>query len=194
MFFGARAARSRGAYKARSSFSTFTTPRISCLNQGKEISRGVEIPGQACVTRRFDLFPLTCMLVLDRGRDQPQSTSNRPLQSLRGASDYFDSSWPIYLMYSKIAEEKDNNMTERCQKYTDGILIFVSPHVTSPYLTSHTNWKHRVVYSLPPSVRCLLSRSLTSSQTRKTPPHSTYGTSTRFWAIQTFLNHRSHLL
>ena len=36
-------------------------------------------------------------------------------------------------MYSKIAEEKDNEKTERCQKYTDGILIFVSPHGTSPY-------------------------------------------------------------
>jgi len=32
-------------------------------------------------------------------------------------------------LYSKIAEEEDNKMTDRWQKDADGILIFVSDHV-----------------------------------------------------------------
>jgi hypothetical protein len=41
-------------------------------------------------------------------------------------------------MYSKIAEEEDNKMTERWQKDADGILIFVSPRVCIYYYT--LNW------------------------------------------------------
>ena len=33
-------------------------------------------------------------------------------------------------MYSKIAEEEDNKMTDRWTKDADGILIFVGPHIT----------------------------------------------------------------
>ncbi len=33
-------------------------------------------------------------------------------------------------MYSKAAEEEDNKRVERWQKDADGILIFVSPHVS----------------------------------------------------------------
>ena len=33
-------------------------------------------------------------------------------------------------MYSKIADDEDNKMVERCQKYADGTLIFVSPYVS----------------------------------------------------------------
>lgn len=32
-------------------------------------------------------------------------------------------------MYSEMAQEEDNKMTERWQKDADGILIFVSPRV-----------------------------------------------------------------
>jgi Family of unknown function (DUF6535) len=32
-------------------------------------------------------------------------------------------------MYSKAAEEEDNDMVERWQKDADGILIFVSPRI-----------------------------------------------------------------
>ncbi|KAF8486237.1 hypothetical protein DFH94DRAFT_617591, partial [Russula ochroleuca] len=35
-----------------------------------------------------------------------------------------DSSWRLYSMYSKIAEDEDNEMVERCQKDADGTLIF----------------------------------------------------------------------
>ena len=34
-------------------------------------------------------------------------------------------------MYCKVAQEDDNKITERCQKDTDGTLVFVSPRVNS---------------------------------------------------------------
>jgi hypothetical protein len=43
-------------------------------------------------------------------------------------------------MYCKIAEEEDNKMIERYQKEADGILIFVSPHVTFRE-AAHVNWR-----------------------------------------------------
>lgn len=97
-----------------------------------------------------------------------------PTQRYDGPSEsgYGDSSWLIYSMYSKIAEDEDNMMVERCQKDKDGILIFVSSHVLFRRLCTSTE-KHRLVYSLPPSVHCSQSQSPTSSQTRKTPLHST---------------------
>ena len=55
-------------------------------------------------------------------------------------------------MYSKIAEEEDNKMTERWQKDADGILIFVSPRVCIYYYT-HKLERCRPVYSLPSSLR-----------------------------------------
>ena len=37
-------------------------------------------------------------------------------------------------MHAKIAQEEDNNEAENHRQYLDGILLFVSPHVTSPSL------------------------------------------------------------
>ena len=133
------------------------------------------------------LISQTC--VVDGHHDQ---VPNRPLRELQGESDYSGSSRPLLSMYCKIAEEEDNKMVEHCQNDSLGILIFVSPHV-SPSMNPHINRKHRVVYSLSLSVHYLRSQSPTSSQTHKTPPHSTYGTSIKSSATQTFL-HRSHQL
>ncbi len=44
--------------------------------------------------------------------------------------DYGDSSWPLYSMYSKIAQQDDNRLAERCQRDTNGTMVFVSPLVT----------------------------------------------------------------
>jgi hypothetical protein len=41
-------------------------------------------------------------------------------------------------MYSKIAEEEDDKMIDRCHRDADGILIFVSPR-SSPQMTPQTN-------------------------------------------------------
>jgi hypothetical protein len=70
----------------------------------------VATPGQACVTRLFDLFPL--------------------ILQTQGESDYGDSSMPIYFMYSKIAEEEDTKIVENCHREADGTLIFVSPYIS----------------------------------------------------------------
>ena len=50
--------------------------------------------------------------------------------SNQGMSDYGDSSWPLYSMYSKITDDDDNKMVEYCQKDADGTLIFVSLYVS----------------------------------------------------------------
>ena len=101
---------------------------------------GTEILKEACVTRRLhpsSLILQTC--IVDGRHDQPQSTSNQPTPNrpLLGQSDYGDSSWPLYLMYSKIAEEEDNRMVERCQKDKDGTLIIVSPSCSSSVDSAH---------------------------------------------------------
>lgn len=41
---------------------------------------------------------------------------------------FWDSSVPLFSMYSKIAEEEDKNMAERWRKDADVVFIFVSPH------------------------------------------------------------------
>ena len=42
-------------------------------------------------------------------------------------------------MYVKMSQEEDNKMADRWQKDADGILIFVSPHITSTHLSVVTN-------------------------------------------------------
>ena len=71
-------------------------------------------------------------------RYPPQPTPNQPPQPFQGRSDYSDSSWPLYSMYSNIAEDEDDKMAERCQKDKDGTLIFVSSHI-SAQMTPHIN-------------------------------------------------------
>jgi len=66
--------------------------------------------------------------------NQPQSTHDPALLSSQGENDYRDGSWPLYAMYSKISLEEDNNDAKHRQKEADVILVFVSPHVTSPLL------------------------------------------------------------
>ena len=175
----------------------YQTSFLQCFKL--KISRGVATPGQARVACHFDLSPLisqTCVVV-DGHRKQPQSTLNKPIPDhpmpqLQREFDSSDSSRPLFSMYCKIAEEEDNKMVERCQSDSVGILIFVSPHFNRS-MNPHINQKHRLVYSLPLLVHCLRSQSPTSSQIHKTPPHSTYGTSIKSLATQTFL-HRSRLL
>jgi hypothetical protein len=74
------------------------------------------------------------MIVTGGHPDQPQSTRDPSLSSSQEGSGDRDSSWPVYAMYSKIAQEEDNSHAERRQKDAEGILVFVSPHVTSPLL------------------------------------------------------------
>jgi len=45
----------------------------------------------------------------------------------QGEANFGDSSWPLFTVYSKIAEEEDNKMVERWQKDTEGLIFFVRP-------------------------------------------------------------------
>ena len=76
------------------------------------------------------------MYMVDAGGHphQPQSTHNSSLPSPQGGNDDHDSSRPLYAMYSSTAQEEDKNVAERRQQDADGVLVFVSPHVTSPLL------------------------------------------------------------
>ncbi len=72
------------------------------------------------------------MCILDSAGDHSddrQSPQNQQSQPTQAEFDRGDSSWPLYSLYSKIAEEEDKLKTERYQKDADAILIFVSPHV-----------------------------------------------------------------
>src|SRR5580692_2395981 len=79
----------------------------------------------------FSLISQTCIIYADGQPGQPPSTQNQQSQPSRGGSDFGDSSGPLFSMYSKIAEEEDNRMTDRWTKDADGILIFVSHHITN---------------------------------------------------------------
>ena len=64
----------------------------------------------------FLLSQRTCIGAVD-GRDRLS----------KGELDYGDSSWPLYSMYSKIAQQDDNRLAENCQRDTSGTMVFVSP-------------------------------------------------------------------
>ncbi|KAF8471452.1 hypothetical protein DFH94DRAFT_674467, partial [Russula ochroleuca] len=61
---------------------------------------------------------------VDGHRNQCLSTPYQPLRPLQGESNYSDSSWTIYTMYSKIAGDEDSKMVEHCLRDADGTLIF----------------------------------------------------------------------
>ena len=65
-----------------------------------------------------------------RSQLDSRSATSQPSQAPQEAFDYGDNSWSLYSMYCKIVQEDDNNITERCQKDTDGTLVFVGPHLT----------------------------------------------------------------
>ena len=87
---------------------------------------------------RFAVLPILIQLyhVVDRVDDHhdfrpPQLMPNH---SELKRTDYEDSSWPLYGMYSNIVEGEDNRQAEYLQQHTNGVLILVSLHVTSPLL------------------------------------------------------------
>jgi hypothetical protein len=73
------------------------------------------------------------MYIVDGHSRPPQSMPN---DSQQQRINYGDSSWPLYGMYSNIVEDEDNRQAEYLQQHTNGVLILVSLHVTSPLLHS----------------------------------------------------------
>jgi hypothetical protein len=60
----------------------------------------------------------------DAPLNQPQSTQ---IDLSQGETNLGDSSEPLFVMYSKVAEDEDKKMAERWRKDADGIIIFVRP-------------------------------------------------------------------
>ena len=81
-----------------------------------------------CSSESESLLSLTCIV------DGPDRLFKKEL-------DYGDSSWPLYSMYSRIAQQDDNKLAERCQRDTNGTMVFVSPHVNVCLMTVRINWK-----------------------------------------------------
>lgn len=122
----------------------YTLHRIaffSCLKLNK-ISRVATPggPGQACLIRSLVPSPLIQKVsrtrIVDGHRDQSQSTRNQPSPPFQREVDYGDSSRSLYAMYCKIAEEEDKRLEDVRLKDADGILIFVSSHVSPHYDSS----------------------------------------------------------
>ncbi len=60
--------------------------------------------------------------------EQPLSSRNQPSQPPQQQPIFYDSSGPLFSLYSEIAKEEDNKMTDLWQAdATDGILVFVGP-------------------------------------------------------------------
>jgi hypothetical protein len=47
-------------------------------------------------------------------------------QTKRRQPEFTDSSGPLFLVYREMVEEEDAEMVKRCEKHTEGILVFVS--------------------------------------------------------------------
>jgi len=72
-----------------------------------------------------------CMVDVHPYRPQSMSTLPQQLESpLKGVDDR-NGSLPLYAMYSKVTQELDNREAGHVRQYIDGLLIFVSPRVTS---------------------------------------------------------------
>jgi len=73
--------------------------------------------------------------MVDGHRVQRQSalTPNQP-----SSPGEIDSSWPLFSMYSNVAEEEDNKKIERYQKEAEAFLIFVS-HLRSFQIAAHVD-------------------------------------------------------
>ncbi|SRR5260221_511408 len=136
----------------------------------------------------------SCIWTVNDHPDQSQPIQfpqSPPLQPYQGEINHGDRSSPLYAMYSKVTQEEDNKMADRFQKAADGLLVFVSPHFTAPFL--HTSiGNRRVVYSLPLSLHYLQSQSRTSSPALRIPRPSTLRTFTSSLQTKTNLMDRLH--
>ena len=75
--------------------------------------------------------------VVDNQPRQPQSVWNQESQPLPREERYGDSSGQFFSVYTRIAKEKDDKMTQRWQKDADSMLVFVGPCVDIHYPHAH---------------------------------------------------------
>jgi len=117
--------RLKPSYGVRRRFQLLTTPHNTTPIQCSQISKGVSEEVR---------YPPLCYhfisshtFIVNDHEDEPRSGGNHPSF---GQPNFWDSSTPLFSMYSKIAEEEDNKMAERWRRDADVILIFVSPRVS----------------------------------------------------------------
>jgi hypothetical protein len=167
-----------------------TRPRLFDVSVWSSRSRGGESPKYASVALTCPAkIHKTCSVDgnVEGHHEHPPTLQTAPSQE---ESDLGDSSRPLFSMYSKIAEEEDNKMTDRWQQEaTDGVLVFVSTHVRDSCNYSHKLERCSPVYSLLPLLRCSPFPFRISSQILKTSPHSISRTSIRSLQIKPALHH-----
>jgi len=80
-------------------------------------------------------------IVTEGHRRQPEGAQAQLLQPRQAESHLCDSSWPLYSIYPKFAQEEDDKIAERCQRNADGMLVFVSPREYFR-VAAHTNLRN----------------------------------------------------
>ena len=74
------------------------------------------------------------MLDVHPSRSQPISPLSQQPESPLIEVDKRDGSLPLYAMFAKINQEMDDKHVDSIQQHIDGLLVFVSPRVTSHQL------------------------------------------------------------
>ena len=93
---------------------------------------------QVCTNLLRNFSPLLQNYVVDSHRSH-----------CKGGSNFGDSTGPFFPLYSEIAEEEDNKVTGHWQQdATDGILVFVGPHVRNLCHYAHKLEHRRLVIFL----------------------------------------------
>ena len=76
-------------------------------------------------------YPHFNLLHIEDDRIDPQMMQDLPAQ---GECKFGDSPGQLFSMYSKVAEDEDDNMILNLKKDADGVLIFVSFRNTSEFI------------------------------------------------------------
>ncbi len=120
---------------------------------------------------------------------QACSVQSTPRTRPRGPK-FYDSSGPLFSLYSDIAKEEDNKMTQHWKgEATDGVLVFVGPRVHHTCYYAPKLEQYRPVCFLPLSHPCSPYPSWTSSQILRTLPHSISRIFSRFLLTRTLRCH-----
>ena len=111
-----------------------------------------------------------------------------PNQSVHEETKFYDSSGPLFTLYSRITEEEDNTMVQRWQKDAEGVIIFVRQRFPANAPPLRTHWMvDSTAFSLLSSPSLSSYPSKTSGPSRKTFLRSISGTSLNDLPIPTFL-------
>jgi hypothetical protein len=178
-----------------SSTSPFSQPPLTLLftqsfcnvPSGEDTGRCRDGRPTRYVHRFSALSPLiSSMCILGVYAGWPHSASNQPLQA---GSNFGNGSGPLFSIYSNIAEKEDNKMADRWQRDAQGILIFVSLHVSFRTPPTRQLENSRLVCSLSSSRYSSPSRSRTSDHAHGTTRHFISRTSISFSPTQMYTMH-----